>query len=91
MSEEKLEYIRGGAIHACATSLLMKTGTWRVFRPEVDMSACKLCKLCKWFCPDDAIMISEDSLEFDFDYCKGCGICAEECPTSAIKMEREEG
>ena len=46
MSEKKLEYIRGGAIHACATSRLMKTGAWRVFKPVVEMSKCKMCKLC---------------------------------------------
>lgn len=90
MSEKKLEYIRGGAIHACATSRLMKTGGWRILKPVLDESKCKQCKLCEWYCPDAAIRMTEEAIDFDFEYCKGCGICAEECPTDAIIMEREE-
>ncbi|MFC1822903.1 4Fe-4S binding protein [Thermodesulfobacteriota bacterium] len=91
MAEKELEYVRGGAIHACATSKLMKTGAWRVYRPVLDMSKCKMCKLCYWYCPDKAIILKEKEIEIDYDYCKGCGICAEECPTDAFVMEREEG
>lgn len=91
MPEKKLEYVRGGAIHACATSLLMKTGGWRVFKPVVEMSKCKMCKLCYWYCPDNAVIMENESIEINYDYCKGCGICSHECPTDAITMEREEG
>jgi pyruvate ferredoxin oxidoreductase delta subunit len=91
MAEARLAYVRGGAIHACATSKLMKTGAWRVFRPVLDMSKCKMCKLCYWYCPDRAISMSDKEIAIDLDYCKGCGICCEECPADAIHMIREEG
>lgn len=65
-----------------------KTGTWRVFHPEVDREKCNACGLCASYCPDAAI---GDDLEIDLDYCKGCGICARECPKKAISMKREKG
>ena len=89
-AEQNLEYVRGGCIHACATSKLMKTGSWRVFKPVVDLGKCKQCKLCYWYCPDACITLTEEAIEIDYDYCKGCGICAAECPTDAVSMEREE-
>jgi pyruvate ferredoxin oxidoreductase delta subunit len=64
-----------------------KTGSWRVFRPEVDKEKCNACGLCAMYCPDAAI--GED-LEIDLEFCKGCGICAHECPKKAITMKREE-
>jgi len=85
-----LEYVRGGTIHACATSKLMKTGSWRVFRPVPIAGKCNQCKLCHWYCPDASVTMTDDGIEIDFDYCKGCGICALECPAQAIVMEREE-
>jgi|YNPNPStandDraft_1061719.scaffolds.fasta_scaffold07255_4 2-oxoacid:acceptor oxidoreductase delta subunit (pyruvate/2-ketoisovalerate family) len=91
MSSGKLEYVRGGHIHACATSLVMKTGGWRVFTPCVDEKACNRCKLCVWFCPENCVSLTETAVEIDYDYCKGCGICAHECPKRAIAMKREEG
>ena len=89
--DQSLEYVRGGAIHACATSRLIKTGSWRVFRPVLEAAKCKQCQLCCWYCPDACIALTADAIEIDYDYCKGCGICANECPTGAITMLREEG
>ena len=86
----QLEYVRGGTIHACATSKAMKTGSWRVFIPVLIEGKCNQCKLCHWYCPDACITVTEAGISIDFDYCKGCGICAVECPTQAIVMEREE-
>ena len=85
------EYIRGGNIHASATSLLVKTGGWRVFKPVLDATKCKQCKICYWFCPDACISMTDEAIEINYDYCKGCSLCAVECPTAAITMEREEG
>ncbi|MGQ9654888.1 MAG: 4Fe-4S binding protein [Thermodesulfobacteriota bacterium] len=90
MREPAIQYIRGGAIHARATSVIVKTGGWRLFRPVLDPSKCKRCKLCYWFCPDSCITITDEAIEIDYQYCKGCGICCEECPTQAISMDREE-
>jgi pyruvate ferredoxin oxidoreductase delta subunit len=64
-----------------------KTGSWRVFRPEVDKEKCNACGLCAMYCPDAAI---NEELEIDLEFCKGCGICAHECPKKAIAMKREE-
>jgi pyruvate ferredoxin oxidoreductase delta subunit len=64
-----------------------KTGSWRVFRPEVDREKCNACGLCAMYCPDAAI---NENLEIDLEFCKGCGICAHECPKKAITMKREE-
>ena len=98
LSTEK-EYVRGGAIHASATSVLIKTGAWRVFRPVIDHEKCRDCKICYWYCTDNCIewltlkrslLLATPPLSIDYDYCKGCGICANECPSGAIQMEREE-
>ncbi len=68
-----------------------KTGSWRIFRPEVNYSKCTHCTICWVFCPDAAITRQQDdSPKIDYDYCKGCGICANECPVKAIVMIREE-
>jgi pyruvate ferredoxin oxidoreductase delta subunit len=66
-----------------------KTGTWRVFRPEIDTEKCIVCWRCWIFCPDAAIH-RNDKPSVDYEYCKGCGICANECPVNAIEMRREE-
>lgn len=66
-----------------------KTGTWRVFRPTIDLEKCIKCWRCWIFCPDAAIARNEYPV-IDYDYCKGCGICANECPVNAIEMGREE-
>ena len=51
---------------------------------------CDKCDNCFVFCPDLAVMKSDNKYEFDFDFCKGCGVCAYECPRYAISMEEEE-
>jgi len=67
-----------------------KTGSWRVFRPEINLKKCVKCLRCWIFCPEGAIKRKkDDSVEINYDYCKGCGICANQCPTKAIKMDRE--
>ncbi len=67
-----------------------KTGSWRDFRPTLDLSKCSKCLRCWISCPDACIKrADDDSISIDYDYCKGCGICANECPTSAISMTRE--
>lgn len=90
MEGKKLEYVRGAAIHATATSRNMKTGTWRVFRPDLAPNTCKQCNLCVLFCPEACMRLTDSAIAIDFDYCKGCGICAEECPHNALSMIRED-
>lgn len=66
-----------------------KTGSWRVFCPELDVDTCIKCWRCWIYCPETAIK-RNDYPYIDLDYCKGCGVCATECPVDAIKMRREE-
>jgi Pyruvate/2-oxoacid:ferredoxin oxidoreductase delta subunit len=46
---------------------------------------CNLCELCVMLCPELAITIEKDHVQFDYDYCKGCGICIQECPHAALE------
>jgi pyruvate ferredoxin oxidoreductase delta subunit len=75
------------AISRPVTGACGKTGSWRLFRPEVDRDRCNACGLCTLYCPDAAI---SEELDVDLSFCKGCGICANECPKKAIEMVRED-
>ncbi len=67
-----------------------KTGTWRIERPVINYEKCIDCLICWMYCPDSAIIRTEDDrVKIDYEYCKGCGICANECPVKAIEMVRE--
>ena len=81
----------GFTISQPGTSREYKTGDWRSLRPVVDKSKCIKCGVCYIFCPDMAILKTEEGFfEADLYYCKGCGICAQECFTGCIKMVAEE-
>jgi 2-oxoisovalerate ferredoxin oxidoreductase delta subunit len=73
------------------SSRAIKTGSWRAFRPLLDIEKCNKCYICWKFCPDASISIREDGyIEIDLDFCKGCGICEVECPKKAIELKPEE-
>lgn len=66
------------------------TGSWRTFKPVVDIGKCSGCRICWIYCPESCIELNEKSQpRINYNYCKGCGICAHECPLKIIKMERE--
>lgn len=66
------------------------TGSWRIFRPVIDLSACTRCSLCIWRCPDGAIGANNKGYPvIDYDTCKGCMICCQECPVKCIHEEKE--
>jgi len=65
------------------------TGTWRIYKPIVDLSRCTGCAIYALYCPENVVEIVEGKARIDYDYCKGCGICANECPVKAIEMVRE--
>ena len=66
------------------------TGSWRVFRPNLEKEKCVKCLRCWIFCPEGSIIRNkDDSITINYQYCKGCGVCASECNVKAIKMERE--
>lgn len=81
----------GGKIDKPATSLDYKTGSWKIFHPEIDFDECINCHKCVHFCPDDCFMVKEGKMTgVNMDYCKGCGICAQVCPKKCIKMVKGE-
>jgi len=82
--------IAGAVITKPGSSEKYETGSWRNFRPVVDVSKCTGCGMCWLFCPDTAISKDKPAI-VDYRYCKGCGICANECPFKAITMVTEGG
>ena len=82
----------GGTIKDVGSSISNKTGSWRTFRPVVDVDKCTGCGTCERFCPDGSIVINKTTrkAEIDYDYCKGCMICAEVCPMKCISKEVED-
>ena len=74
------------AIHAAATSLLVRTGLWRSHRPVLDAEKCNRCAwICGSFCPDGVIGLDVDGYPVvDLDHCKGCLVCVAQCPTHAL-------
>jgi len=78
------------ALRAPVPSSETKTGTWRTFRPVIDLHKCTKCNICWKFCPDVAIVLDADGWPVvDYEHCKGCGICEVECSPKAITMEKE--
>jgi 2-oxoacid:acceptor oxidoreductase gamma subunit (pyruvate/2-ketoisovalerate family)/2-oxoacid:acceptor oxidoreductase delta subunit (pyruvate/2-ketoisovalerate family) len=70
---------------------VLRTGTWRYKRPELNKSVCRLCGWCSIYCPVGCLAVREDHYYHpSLDYCKGCGVCANECPAQAIRMRPEE-
>jgi len=75
------------------SSLQNKTGSWRSYKPVIDLNKCIACGICAKICPDSAANLKrikgEMKAEINYDYCKGCGLCAKECPVKAIRMDAE--
>jgi pyruvate ferredoxin oxidoreductase gamma subunit len=82
-------------VFATATSVAVRTGLWRTWRPVVDHSLCHRCTwVCVTACPDAAIARGEDGGPvIDYEHCKGCLVCVAVCPPHAIHAvpEREAG
>ncbi len=81
---------KGGVAKEPGSTIKIKTGSWRTFRPIVDREKCRGCGICEKFCPDGAINVVNGKAVVDYDYCKGCLICVKECPFNAIDKEREK-
>ncbi|MEM4298295.1 MAG: hypothetical protein QW815_08005 [Nitrososphaerota archaeon] len=77
----------GGRIVKPGSSLEYKTGSWRTFKPVIDMQKCNRCMICFVYCPDGCI--NPEDYGVKYEYCKGCGICAHECPLRCIQMVEE--
>jgi len=86
----KKDEMKPGAIGEGGTMANLYTGSWRTYRPVLDMEKCIHCLRCWILCPDSAVEISEGKRqETNLQHCKGCGICAAECPMGAIEMKLE--
>ena len=80
----------GGLIIDAGNSKACETGSWRAFRPVLNLENCTQCLLCWLYCPDVSIKVQEGSLKgIDYEHCKGCGLCAEVCPVGCISMHEE--
>ncbi|MBI4080983.1 MAG: 2-oxoacid:acceptor oxidoreductase family protein [Candidatus Lambdaproteobacteria bacterium] len=78
--------IASPTIYGAGTSMLSKTGLWRVQRPVIDRERCRRCVwVCGTYCPDNAIAADAGGYPvIDYDHCKGCMICLVNCPSHAI-------
>ena len=80
----------GGLIVDAGNAAEYNTGSWRAFRPVVDLEKCSSCMFCWLYCPDISIMVADKKMiGIDLEHCKGCGVCAEVCPTKCITMHPE--
>ncbi len=84
------KHIPGGIITDVGSTTINKTGTWRTFRPVVDMNKCIGCGICERFCPDGCIALNNKQCIIDYAYCKVCLICMNECPVKAIEKKIEK-
>lgn len=71
-----------------------KTGTWRTFKPVINLEKCTGCRICYEICPDScmkmAMINGKIKAQVNYDYCKGCLLCKKECPFKAIDSMKEE-
>ena len=82
--------ISSPTLNTTGTTVLRKTGNWRVFRPVWDYDACNKCQICVARCPEGCILVNEEGYPYtDYENCKGCLICVEECPAKTLGKERE--
>ncbi|MDW8001172.1 MAG: DUF362 domain-containing protein [Deltaproteobacteria bacterium] len=58
--------------------------------PYVDVQACKGCRVCVSYCPEDAIEIVEKKAKIDSKKCIGCAECVIVCESKAIKIDFNE-
>ena len=58
------------------------------FRPVIDDSACKKCRICAKSCPAGCITVEEKGSNIDYKKCVSCFCCLELCPYNAISIKR---
>lgn len=76
-------------IEAKGSSIKRNVGSWRVFKPIIDLTKCIKCRQCWLSCPDVAIYLDKkDRPHVDYNVCKGCLVCSKVCPVKCIKMVR---
>ena len=84
------EITTAGLVLEPGSAIEYETGSWRTFRPIIDMERCTHCMFCWVYCPDASIVVKDGKVTgVDLRHCKGCGICARECPLEAVTMVEE--
>lgn len=70
------------------------TGTWRTFKPVINLEKCTGCRTCYDVCPDSCIKMAminnKIKATINYNYCKGCLLCKKECPFKAIDSIEEK-
>lgn len=75
---------------ANASARSNKTGTWRIYTPEIDYKRCIRCRTCYVFCPHGAIDWVKGKPVINYTFCKGCMICGDNCPVKCIASKEVE-
>jgi pyruvate ferredoxin oxidoreductase delta subunit len=89
IKEGEYERLKGiPVIRERGNAVRRKTGSWRVFRPLINLSKCVKCKNCWLYCPDAAIKWKGKPV-IDYRICKGCLICTSVCSSKAITTRKE--
>ncbi len=52
--------------------------------PKVDSEKCIGCEACVAVCPDNAIIMENDTARILEDKCRNCRVCERTCPVGAI-------
>ncbi len=77
-----------GIIREPGSSVHYETGSWRTYRPILDLDKCIQCFHCWVYCPESAILVEDRKVVgIDYRYCKGCGICEYECSAKPKAIE----
>lgn len=60
--------------------------------PEIDLTLCTNCKICKDHCKYNAIEIDKknNTIFINDLNCEGCGLCSYICPENAISLKKRE-
>ncbi|HDI02496.1 MAG TPA: cobalamin biosynthesis protein CobQ, partial [Ignisphaera sp.] len=58
----------------------------KIFMPFIDITKCRLCKICSRVCTSGAILVPTKGYPIVFPrLCSGCSVCLYACPYNAIK------
>jgi pyruvate ferredoxin oxidoreductase gamma subunit len=83
-------YLGTASTYSRGTTVIKKTGNWRLFKPVIDYERCSRCQSCFVHCPHSCISLDASGYpQINYENCKGCFTCLDECPKKAISKKRE--
>ncbi|WP_289302407.1 FAD-dependent oxidoreductase [Sporofaciens musculi] len=82
----KFKIAVGGCPNNCVKPDLNDLGIIGQRQPEIDLSKCKGCKICKVqnSCPIKVAELTDGKLRIAQEKCNHCGRCIEQCPFGAV-------